>query len=210
MPIAPRGYRYENGYLWPALDERCAQYIFKSVLDLNEFLQLCRRFDVVVQAGGCCGVWPRALGEKFDRVYTFEPCPTNFRCLAANAPAENVYKFNAALGDRPGLIDLVRDPKNIGAHYVQASSGKVPTMRVDDLALDACDLLLFDVEGYELNALRGALDTIQKFKPVIVAEDRGHSERYGVGVGQIEAFLLPSYELWKRTKYDVVLVPRSI
>lgn len=208
MTQALPGYRYERGFLWPAEDVRCASYIFKSVKDLEGAYVHCRAFRVVVQAGGNCGVWPRALGQRFDRVYTFEPCPVNFRCLAANASEENIYKFNAALGRRPELVGLARDPRNIGAHYVDRKTGEIPTMRVDDLALDACDLILLDVEGFEFNAICGAWETIKRHRPVIVVEDRGFSERYGVAQGHIEKSLSSMYRVIDRPHYDIVLVPK--
>lgn len=208
MTEPPPGYRYERGYLWPADDEKCARYVFESTKDLERTYPHCRAFQVVVQAGGNCGVWPRALGQHFDRVYTFEPCPVNFRCLAANAAAENIYKFNAALGRRPGLVSLVRDPRNIGAHYVDGGTGEIPTMRVDDLALDACDLIFLDIEGLEFHAICGAWKTISRHRPVIVVEDRGFSERYGVARGHIEQVLSPMYRVIDRPHHDVVLVPK--
>jgi len=43
-------------------------------------------------------------------------------------------------------------------------------LMLDQLELDACGLIQLDVEFYELNVLRGALKTIEKFKPVITCE----------------------------------------
>lgn len=208
MTQPPIGYRYERGLLWPADDRKCASYVFESIKDLERAYAYCRAFRVAVQAGGNCGVWPRALGNRFARVYTFEPCPVNFRCLAANAPAENIYKYNAALGDKNELVELARDATNVGAHYIAGQDGSIPTMRVDDLGLDHCDLIFLDIEGYELHAIRGARETIERHKPVIVAEDRGFSERYGVKSGQLEKELSSLYKVVERPHYDVILVPR--
>ena len=65
--------------------------------------------------------------------------------------------------------------------------GMTPTMRIDDLALPGCDLIQLDLEGYELFALKGGLDTINKYKPVIVIEVCW-GERYGISPEMIDAW----------------------
>jgi FkbM family methyltransferase len=206
--LTPAGYRLERGLLWPEQDRGAAQVMFTSAADLERAYRYCGGFEVAVQAGGCCGVWPRAMGAKFRVVYTFEPDPVNFRCLCANAPAENVFKFNAALGAVNHPVSLARRPDNVGAHQVDGE-GDIPTMRIDDLGLRACDLIYLDVEGYELRALHGARATIANHRPVIVVEDKGMSERYGIAKGEVEAFVCERfrYRVVERPHRDVVMVP---
>ncbi len=108
--VIPDGYRLERGLLWPASDVGAAAVMFSGVADLDVAYKHCSKFDVAIQAGGNCGVWPKAMGEKFELVYTFEPDPMNFRCLCANAPAENIYKFNAALGPDNRRVGMLRRP----------------------------------------------------------------------------------------------------
>jgi hypothetical protein len=96
--MIPEGYRLDGDLLWPADDVECLRAARAQVADLEMVYPYCKGFKVAVQAGGNCGVWPAALSKRFEFVYTFEPDPVNFRCLCANAPYENVYKFNAALG----------------------------------------------------------------------------------------------------------------
>ena len=68
-------------------------------------------------------------------------------------------------------------------------TGLVPVMAIDQLALPACDLIMLDIEGDELPALRGAVQTINRYRPVIVAEDKGLGHRKGVVFGDISAWL---------------------
>ena len=132
----------------------------------------------------------------------------NFRCLCTNAPAENIFKFNAALGDVHRGVGLSLRPDNVGAHHVDGA-GDIPTLLIDDLALQGCDLIYLDIEGYELPALRGAESTIERCKPVISIEDKGMSERYGIAKGEAEAWLGSrfNYRVAERVRRDVVLVP---
>ncbi len=207
----PEGYRLERGYLWPAEDRECAAVVFDMTKDLEIAYRAVEErgqgFRVAVQAGGNCGVWPKIMGERFETVYTFEADPVNFRCLCANAPAENIFKVNAALGFQRGCVDLARDPANIGAHYVHRS-GAIPVLQIDDLCLDACDLIYLDIEGFELKALHGGAETITRHRPVIVVEDKGLSSRYGSPKGEIERWLQCfGYRVAARPHRDVVLVP---
>lgn len=206
--MIPAGYRDQNGLLWPASDVSCAPAMQAMVGDLDAVYRHCIRFDVVVQAGGNCGVWPAAMGKRFRTVYTFEPDPMNFRCLCANAPAENIFKFNAALSDDHRLVGMDRRPENVGAHQIDGR-GCIPTLRIDDLALNVCDLIYLDIEGFEYRALHGAEATISLCRPVIVIEDKGMSDRYGVKKGETPDWLIEQfgYRVAEQINRDVVLVP---
>lgn len=129
----------------------------------------------VVQAGGNLGVFPKALAQVFQTVYTFEPAPDLFALLVQNAPEPNIVKCQAALGEGPGLVGLSRirrdgkpDPHEGITHV--SGPGTLPTLRIDDFGLPVCDLIYLDVEGYELFALRGAVATIARCRPVIAVE----------------------------------------
>jgi len=194
--------------MWPASDRGAAAAVFNDIHALDSVYPLCRKLGVAIQAGGNCGVWPKAMGERFRIVYTFEPDPVNFRCLCANAPAVNVFKINAALGDVGGTVGLAARPDNVGAHQVDGS-GDIPTLTIDDFALVVCDLIYLDIEGCELAALRGGAQTIARTRPVIVVEDKGMSVRYGVPPGEVEKYACErfGYRVVMKLGHDVVMVP---
>ena len=129
-------------------------------------------WSVCVQAGGCMGMHPRLFSEMFGRVYTFEPDPLNFFCLTYNCQKDNIIKFQSALGHENKLISINRpNSQNTGVNTInEEAKGFIPMVTIDSLALDACGLIQLDLEFYELNILRGALETIKKYKPVITCE----------------------------------------
>lgn len=168
-----------DGIWWPSRDEMARPYILNSLGDIDKMLAHTGGRKVAVQAGGNVGIYPRELSKHFDKVVTFEPDPLNYECLVKNTAGYNVTHQNVGLGEKGMTVSLERDPTNCGAHYVDESGGDLKIIRLDDLSLDGCDLLQLDVEGYEFQALQGGEKTIDKYKPTIVLEMKGHGSRYG-------------------------------
>ena len=144
--------------------------------------------SVAIQAGGNCGMQVVKFAEHFDTVYTFEPDPINFYCLNKNLPFTNVIKMQCCLGESHKLISMNSLDNEIGGFYVNENNGNIPTIRIDDLNLNNCDLIQLDVEGYQLYALRGAFNTINNFKPVICIEF-DWIERYSLTHKELNNFL---------------------
>lgn len=143
----------------------------------DAYLNASRERNIVVQAGGNCGLYPRLFAKYFKTVYTFEPDPLNFHCLVNNCQLPNIVKINGALGANNDMVRVQHSGlSNVGCHTVNANDGErlVPQFTIDQLNLPACDFIQLDVEGYEINILRGAVNTIEKYKPGISCEN-GHA-----------------------------------
>lgn len=140
---------------------------------------------VVVQAGGHVGWWPQYLAEYFDTVLTFEPHAANYRCLAANVTAPNVYPMRAVLGERSELggAQLHHHGGNTGGHHLEPPqrdtdpAQAVPMLALDSLRFHALDALVLDCEGAELLVVEGAEQTLMEHRPVLLLEERGHIEK---------------------------------
>lgn len=166
---------------------------------MDKAITLCAETKVCIQAGGNVGVWASYLSERFDVVYTFEPDCENFDCLSLNLQGiHNIVKFQAALGDTKGCVEMTGDKNNCGA-YQAVLGGIVPIIRIDDLGIDP-DLIVLDIEGMETEAFMGAMETIERCKPVIMFEDKGLSRP----VGEVEK-LLKGYEVREKVHRDVIL-----
>ena len=142
---------------------------------LETVLRIVPGRTAVVQAGGNLGLFPKRLSTEFETVFVFEPAADLFELMTLNAPEPNIRRFQAALGDRRGLVGtsrVRRDGKpnaHEGITHV-VPGGTIPTLLIDDLALPVCDLVYLDVEGAELAALRGAVDTLARCRPVVALE----------------------------------------
>jgi FkbM family methyltransferase len=177
----------------------------RQVADLA--LQHCPKRGTAVQAGGNVGLLAWILAKDFAHVVSFEPVPETYQCLEANiAGVPNIEAHLSALGEHEGSIGMRGVAENRGGFHVNGD-GNIPLTTIDKLNLETCDLIILDVEGYEFPALKGARQTIEKFKPVIILEDKGHSRRYGFAQGEATDWLKETfgYRIVDGTPRDAVL-----
>lgn len=221
MRNRPGDTRIVNGFRWPAYDTECAAVVFDSIPDLERAIGFCPKKRTVVQAGGNCGVWARHLADVFSSVWTFEPDPLNYHCLSFNTiHRKNVFCVNAALGNAPAMIVMDEpEPNNCGALQVyELPPGGGGSNAIEVQMLDAykevmghVDLMYLDLEGYELHAIAGAVELINRCQPIIAVEDKGLSERYGVARGDVLRYIEGTfnYEVCDQYARDYVLRPKT-
>jgi FkbM family methyltransferase len=204
----------ERGWMCPLLLSGPGSYLTRSQDADAAIARVApdRRQDgVAIQAGGHIGTWPVRLSAVFRTVYTFEPDAANFAALTHNVRAKAqgpVFCAQGVLGDARGPVAMERSTKSTGQHRVAPGPGAVPTYRIDDLALPRLDAVFLDVEGCEIPALRGGWTTIQRFRPVIMAEENKRSVRQGFAIGELARVLGEiGYSLVERRGEDLVFVP---
>ncbi len=194
-----------DGLWWPDHDVDCHKAI-GFLDDLQRCLELVpvERRKTCLQAGGNMGVWANYLAPLFVEVWTVEARLENYLCLVRNIRQPNIRPIWAALGNRPGTTGIWCDPTNAGAARVEGD-GRVPVITIDELGLQDCALITLDVEGYEPFAVEGAKETIERCRPVLLIEDRGHSERFGYKGGWSHS--IAGYTNRKLGR-DTVLIPQ--
>lgn len=191
---------------FPSRDVECRAVVPFQIGDVERALVHVKDFDTCLQAGGNVGYWPIYLSDKFKKVYTFEPDEENYGCLRDNVDEDNVIMARAALGDERTVGSLDGDPRNCGAYQIDEEGSDFDIITIDSLELTSLGLLCLDIEGYELKALQGGIETIKKYSPVIMLEDKGLSERYGSKKGAVETYLEEyGYEVVDRIHRDVIL-----
>ncbi|MCX7924066.1 MAG: FkbM family methyltransferase [Clostridia bacterium] len=118
------------------------------------------------------------------KVLAFEPQRHFFYMLAGSVALNslrNVWCYYHAVSDTAGTIPVeqldLESHKNFGAlaleyyHGISNNFEEVPVIRIDDLELPSCHLIKIDVEGMEEKVLRGAVDTINRYRPILYTED---------------------------------------
>jgi FkbM family methyltransferase len=161
--------------LWDGRDEYCFDIINHEWDYLYEILsRTLKRRRNAIQAGGNCGLYPLRLSQYFDRVFTFEPDPVNFFCLATNCKNNKIIKFNAAVGEMCKFVMIGNQQENNNGMSRILNEGEegpiVYIMDIDGLCVSDVDLIMLDVEGYEYNALLGAKKTLTQNDPVVIIE----------------------------------------
>lgn len=130
-------------------------------------------FSLAIDVGANVGLWAKPLTRKFNRVIAFEPLRQVYTCLERNVAGLPVDINRFALGSVNSTVEMVYDSENTGGSFVsEVGTGSIEIKRLDDLDLPKFGLLKIDCERHELEVLKGAMDTILKYKPIIVCEQQ--------------------------------------
>ncbi len=138
---------------------------------------------IAVDVGANVGLFtiPLALAARRSgaRVIAFEPLQVNVerlrRSLAANGLQDVVTILPFALGAAPGTLRLAPEAGTLGGNAGRAAEGidvEVRTLdQLDELdELGHCTFVKIDVEGGELDVLRGGEQFLRRTRPRIVLE----------------------------------------
>jgi len=131
----------------------------------------------IVHAGSGFGDFLPAL-RNCDNIFTFEPNPLMYECTKETVSLNNltnVHLHSQAIGNYNGFISLSNMDdrgREMGPRSEIGIGIKVDIVTLDSIIPEntQIDLIHLDIEGYELNALKGAKNIIEKYKPIIVLE----------------------------------------
>lgn len=141
-------------------------------------LSYIKQGAIVIDAGAYIGdhtiAYAKAAGID-GNVFAFEPNPAAFECLEYNLKnMPNTTCFKQGLGSsitRKGLSVVV---DNIGMTHL-SKGDDVSITTIDSLELFGVDFIKIDCEGYEVDILMGAQETIKKFQPLLLIEINKHT-----------------------------------
>jgi len=127
------------------------------------------------------------VGEK-GKVIAIEPMPLNYSYLIKNIrlnKVKNVLPINCAISNKNGKIKMI---KSSYSNWCSVFTGKIPeiikndnysvieipTKTIDsivkELHLKYVNLIRMDIEGHELEAIKGGIKTIKKYHPDLLIE----------------------------------------
>ncbi len=146
-----------------------AEIFMEGIYDVEGFVP--KKDDIVIDIGAYYGdsaIWWSKLFEA--NVIAFEPLTDVFGELQENIELNGLQSrikaFNVALGsgeriygNRSGAMFSVIADQKIG----------IETRTLDSFDLES-DMVKIDVEGFEYEVLKGAYNTLEKYKPKVIIE----------------------------------------
>lgn len=171
-----------------------------GIYDSNLIKRFVGMFEdnwVVLDVGANIGYYaiPFSLFGK-GQVYAFEPLTSNFFHLQeaiARNNCRNIHAFNIGLGESDDSLGIMVTEKGTTGNAVMLRGGgsEAPTtvVKVESLdnfykreMIERCDFIKLDIEGFEVSFLKGSLNVINTYRPIIFGEfnsywlaENGHS-----------------------------------
>lgn len=173
------------------LDFQYVNYAYE--LDLKHFIAK-QEFDVFFDVGACLGEYCIWLGRKGYRCFAFEPVSGSFDMIMKNIRlndlADKVNAFNYGLGARHSIELFQLHAVNPGSN-MRVDDPNEHTQRAEINALDDVYetfrlpahtrmLMKIDVEGMEVEMLRGATRFIRHFADITIIIEEKISGESGI------------------------------
>ncbi len=149
--------------------------------EVSLYRVLLRRDDIVIEVGANIGSLTVPLSRCCKSIYAFEPQPENFDLLVSNLNCNgiaNVTAFPFAIGADIGQINIPALDTIYHNNFgnVEAGSGE---LEVEIKSLDKMrsleklkiKFIKIDVEGMELEVLKGAEQIINRDSPILYVEN---------------------------------------
>lgn len=189
-------YFVENGIF---VDFMLQQYNYNDIVCVGQG-------DVVIDAGGCWGDTALYFASRgASKVFVYEFIPSNIDILKKNISLNKQYEACISLVERAvweqSGIDLSYKDQGPASCVAQAGvySGVTQTLSIDDLVIErglaTVDFIKMDIEGAELSAIKGAANTIRKYKPKL-AISVYHKPDDLITIPEFISSLNPDYEFY--------------
>ena len=107
-----------------------------------------------------------------NKIYSFEPLPENYNFLLENIKLNNLEKIipiAKGVGEKSSTVNF--HSLGISSSISEDGNAEIELTSIDEFVNErnlSVGLIKMDIEGYELEALKGAKRTIKKFKPVLL------------------------------------------
>lgn len=173
-------YTHDKGEYISDIIEQTGWYYEPKTIDYIKNLNLkdCNILDI----GANIGNHSHAM-RKFTtncQIGSFEPYQKNMDILKRNATFSYPNFVTNKNDENNYSIAPVWGENNLGYIKQTENGEKVQSTFIDYYGFDNIGLIKIDIEGHELEALKGAFNTIEKSKPCIIAEHHTNEEHLQV------------------------------
>jgi FkbM family methyltransferase len=203
----------------PGPNRTAREYLFKAIFtnDKAADADMMAKYIVpgtcVVDVGSHVGYFSRRFADRNPGglVLSFEPqsVPRSIATVASFFRKQrNIVQFPLALGKAPGLLELkipIKKNEQIGIGLAHVGSADDLCQRFDikreiavcetldnvlgRVGVEKLSMIKIDVEGGEQDVLRGAQETLKRYRPVVVCETGDGMGRFGDSVAGLRAFM---------------------
>lgn len=177
-------YAFFRGYLEPEIK------ILGNIINEN---------DHVIDIGANRGVYSYFFSKHCKNIELFEPNPECSRPLQFWSNNLNgIHLHNVALSNEEGSGSLLIPVDDDGIEHDSSASienndfqntkiTEVPLKKLDSYFFEDVSFIKIDVEGHELSVLKGAVNTIEKYKPNMLIEiEQRHNK---IPISEIFSFI---------------------
>jgi len=196
-----------RGRLWSPANDRNIPYILAEQ-EMNVYTTGtlgAHKGDIVLDCGANIGLYTKtALANGAALVVAIEPAPDTVECLRRNLAAEiaqgRVIVYPKGVWDHEDILKMSVDKTDAGSNSFilqqQGPSISLPVTTIDnivrELKLPKVDFIKMDIEGSEKWALRGARETLLRYKPQM-AISAEHLPDDSVRIPEVVKSLDPRY-----------------
>ena len=177
-----------SGGLWvPSTDAQIEQWREKGhpyMQDtcLNKLTDWCKsngkKFNLILDIGAWCGTWSLSMQPFAHKIHCYEPNNLHYGCLVRNISAYNqIEAYNQAIGAVDGSVSLTKESATQNTR-VLLEQGETTINKLDSLQYQDVDFIKIDVEGFEMQVLKGAEKTLENVE-YLMLELNGNSVKYG-------------------------------
>ena len=197
-----------------SIDDQPPTVLYYQKGKLNIALGFVKNFTIAIDAGANYGIMSANLNSMFSKIYAFEVDPPVRECLKKNVEKfqlDNVIVCDCGLSDKEELVSLNYLKNTFGTHINKEVSGTNSCKTLDSFGLTEVGFIKLDCEGYEPYILKGAEQTIKKYRPVILMEEKNYSKRYYGEEGNLAVDLLLEWGYTMEVSWpkDCVMIYKS-
>lgn len=162
--------------------------------------------DVGAFDGDTIDEFLECVDGKYKKIIAFEPEPKNFEKGKKKYSDPRIEFFKYGCGDQNEISNIIHANGLEGSRLVQQEldekgSMRVKTIRLDDFIEEKVTYIKMDIEGMELNALRGAEKIIQRDAPKL-AISVYHKKEDMVEIINYLRMIQPDYKFYMRHYWD--------
>jgi len=155
------------------------------------------------------------------KVYSFEPQPLIFNLLSTNILLNGVTnivsQFRLGLGEKPTQLKMTPLKEQFfsegcinyggrGLTDLDEGEEEVTLTTIDNLNLDKLDFIKLDIQGFELEAIKGGEKTIKNNYPIFFLENYLDSEKDQKVIELLKKWGYEIYRLDTGNKEDCIVV----